>query len=151
MKITQSALTSLFIALTLFTSSCAAIFTGTTDDVQFDSNPRGAFIVVGEQEGRTPCLLTLPKSTTEYTIRYEGEEAITVPIERSFQGGMLLLDILFTPGYGLVGILIDGPTSAFYKLPPMAFHDSTLPVEVESEQDEAVSTSVASADRAPEA
>ena len=40
-----------------------------------------------------------------------------MPIKRKFQGGFLFLDILFTPGYGLLGILIDGPTSAFYKMP----------------------------------
>ncbi|MFT5050602.1 MAG: hypothetical protein ACI8QZ_002004 [Chlamydiales bacterium] len=150
MKITNPALVSLALAMTLSMSSCAAMLTGTTGSVQFDSNPRGATVLAGDQEGVTPCLLKLPKSTKEFTIQHEnhGEQVLT--LERTFQGGMVAMDILFTPGFGLSGMLIDGATGAFYKLPPSAYHDFTLPVTTEGD-DEATVTQEASAPATPEA
>jgi len=150
MKFTQPALASIALFLTLSMSSCAAMLTGTSGNVQFDSNPRGATVRVGDQEGLTPCLLNLPKSSKEFTIQHDEHGEQVLPLERTFQGGMLAMDILFTPGFGLSGILIDGSTAAFYKLPPSAYHDFTLPPEVVPD-DEAAVTQEASASTKPEA
>jgi hypothetical protein len=52
----------------------------------------------------------------------------TLVWKRSFKGGMLVLDILFTPGYGLSGIIVDASTSAWYGLPPNVTYDFSTKV-----------------------
>jgi hypothetical protein len=33
------------------------------------------------------------------------------------------MDVLFTPGFGLVGVLVDGTTSAWYRMPAFVHCD----------------------------
>ena len=104
-------------------SSCAAMFTGTSSDVGFQTDPPGALLRIGEEEFTTPCTVDLDKSTKMITLDHPNYDPVEIEIDRSFQGGFLVLDILFTPGYGLVGILVDSLTSAFYSLPPIIHYD----------------------------
>jgi hypothetical protein len=97
---------------------CATIFSGSTDKVYFDSEPRDAtFIIAGGIQGKTPITLEVPKSTTAVTFSKKGYESTTVAINRSFKAGFLVLDILLTPGYGLTGCLIDALTGDWNGLP----------------------------------
>jgi len=123
MKPRSSITGTLLLTFVALTSSCAAMFTGTTSDVHFTSEPSGAVVTAGDQTGKTPCTLTIKKKEQSGTIRYEGQPEMELDLARGFQGGFLLMDILFTPGYGLVGILIDGGTGAWYKHPATIHHD----------------------------
>ena len=63
-----------FIAVaSLILSSCATIFKGSTDDVNFSSDPSGAKVYVnGMLLGTTPVQLEL-KSKISYTIEFKKE------------------------------------------------------------------------------
>ena len=102
--------------LPLLTTGCAAMFTGTTDEVTFLSDKEGSKVRVNGVEYPTPHTGKFPKSTTEAVFIHPDYGELNVPIKRSFQGGMLVMDILFTPGFGLTGILVDSMTSAYYDL-----------------------------------
>jgi len=100
-------------------TSCAAMFTGTKGEMTFSATPAaGTTVLVG---GTSYPIDGFPvefkKKTKKVVFSNPSYGEYEVPIKRRFQGGFLLMDILFTPGYGLLGILIDGGTSAWYKLP----------------------------------
>lgn len=129
-------LTKLLLAPVLAcTTSCAAMFTGTSNEVLFTSEPSGAIVEVGDLQVTTPGTLDIPKSAKEASYRHpETGEVRVVELARSTQGGMVLMDFLFTPGFGLSGLLIDGMTSAIYK------HASTSHVDFRVPQNEDAST-----------
>ena len=118
------------------TTSCAAMFTGTSDMVTFTSNPPRCIVRVDDNEGQTPYSIKISKKIKEATFVHPdtGEER-TVELKRTYQTGMLLMDILFTPGYGLVGIIVDGSTAAWYKHDPQSYVDFDEPAPVEGEDD----------------
>jgi hypothetical protein len=118
------ALCALLLGSVLFLQSCAAMFTGTTSSILVDSEPRGIPFSIGDVRGVTPQNVEISKKMKEITFEPRGTEPVTRKLERKFQGGMLLMDILFTPGYGLVGILVDGGTAAWYKHSPSVFFRS---------------------------
>ncbi|HRN70860.1 MAG TPA: PEGA domain-containing protein [Ignavibacteriaceae bacterium] len=104
-----------FIAVaSLIFSSCATIFKGSTDDVNFSSDPSGAKVYVnGMLLGTTPVQLEL-KSKNSYTIEFkkEGYETKTVVLNNSVGAGWIVLDVLF----GLVPIIVDAATGNWYSL-----------------------------------
>ena len=104
-----------FIAVaSLIFSSCATIFKGSTDDVNFSSDPSGAKVYVnGMLLGTTPVQLEL-KSKNSYTIEFkkEGYETKTVVLNNSVGAGWIVLDVLF----GLVPIIVDAATGNWYEL-----------------------------------
>lgn len=115
--------------LVLLTQGCATLFDGKTSEVTFTSEPSGVLVTVDELSGTTPVTLTIPKKATEATFAFDGE-ARTVELERSMQGGFILMDILFTPGFGLSGLLIDGATGAWYEHQAVVHCDRDAPAEV---------------------
>jgi hypothetical protein len=64
-------------------------------------------------------------------------------VERTFGVGFLLMDVLFTPGFGVSGLLIDGATQAWYSLPPVIAVDFTAPLPEEDEAQDTVAASTA--------
>ena len=114
------------------TTSCAAMFTGTTDTVRFESDPPGAEVVVdGEVVGTTPCTSEISKSVDEVEFRHAALGSRTVELDSSFQVGFVFMDILFTPGYGLLGILVDTATQAWWNHPDIVSCDFNAPVAVD--------------------
>ena len=126
-------------------SSCAAMFIGTKQTLQVTSEPSGATIKVNDEVvGTTPCPIELSKSVNEVTLSHAGQEDVTVDLDWNFQFGYLLMDILFTPGYGLVGILVDGGTQSWFKHPGMVhvnFNDGTIAGGVKKAEDQVAGTS----------
>jgi len=104
-------------------ASCAAMFTGTSSEVGFQSTPPGAQITIDEVEYTTPFSADVAKSTTAVTFSHPDYEPVEVELDRSFQGGLFLMDILFTPGFGISGIIVDSSTSAFYSMPSIVSFD----------------------------
>ncbi len=104
-----------FIAVAVLTfSSCATLFKGSTDGVNFSSEPDGAKVYVnGDMLGTTPFALEL-KSNKTYTIEFrkDGYENKTVLLNNSVGGGWIVLDVLG----GLIPIVVDAATGNWYGL-----------------------------------
>jgi hypothetical protein len=122
MTLNQIRTIALIAPLCCFTS-CAAIFTGTNSEVGFQSQPAGGSIMIGEDTFLIPYTTKIAKDTSAVTFTHPNYESVEVELDRGFNAGMLLMDILFTPGFGLSGVLIDAGTSAFYELPSNVSYD----------------------------
>ncbi|MFT4538992.1 MAG: hypothetical protein ACI835_001430 [Planctomycetota bacterium] len=117
----QNRIIQLAIAMTLLlSSSCASMIHGSSGPINMRSSNamlEGATVTVGGKTHAMPCTLDVEKSTKKVVFNHPNHASIPVVIDRDFMSGMLVLDVLFTPGFGLVGILIDGPSGAWYELP----------------------------------
>lgn len=74
-------------ALVLFFSSCATLFTGTKDRINFTSNPEGATIYIdGIEQCKTPCTLNVKRSLgdTDIEIKLEGYETKLITLSKEF-------------------------------------------------------------------
>ena len=93
---------------------CATLFKGTTEEVNFNSEPRKARVIVNSVEmGETPIALKLETKKT-YTIEFraEGFKSRTYNIANHIGAGWIILDVFS----GLVGVIIDAATGAWYSL-----------------------------------
>ena len=93
-------------------SGCATIFTGTTQKINFSSEPTGAKIFInGVEEGTAPLTATLKKGN-EYSIDFklEGYENKSLRLTYSIGAGWVILDVLA----GLVGVVVDAITEAWF-------------------------------------
>jgi hypothetical protein len=109
---------ALFIVVIYGMIGCATIFKGSTDKVNFSSNPATTKVYVnGQYMGATPFELMLPSKNT-YTIEFrkEGYESKTMILTNSVGAGWIILDVLF--GFGTIGvpILVDAVTGNWYNL-----------------------------------
>lgn len=71
----------------------ATIISGSTQNVQFNSKPEGATVMIdGVKTCTTPCTVTLPKSGKEKSISMakDGYETNTLPMTSSYNGVALL-------------------------------------------------------------
>ncbi len=106
-------ITALFMILNL--SGCAAMFSGTTSNVNVTSTPTGADCNVTDHGVHTPGNVVLPKSSSDLTIncQKEGYEEGSSKLASSFNTTSLV-NIL--TGYGLViGFIIDFATGAAWE------------------------------------
>ena len=97
----------------LFVTSCATLFKGSTDAVQFGSNPVGADVWVdGKPMGKTPLNLELvSKKTYVIEFKYEGQTK-TVNLTNRVGAGWIVLDVLG----GLIPVIIDAVTGDWYQI-----------------------------------
>lgn len=97
----------------LLATGCATIFKGNSEEVRFDSKPAGAEVWIdGQNMGVAPLSLKLESKKT-YTIEFRADgKTKTVRLTNHMAAGYLVLDILF----GLVPIIVDAATGAWYKL-----------------------------------
>ncbi len=95
-------------------AGCATIFHGSTDKVDFSSDPTGAKVYVnGQLMGTTPMQLNLQaKHSYSIEFRKDGYENRTVMLNTSVGGGWIVLDILG----GLVPVIVDAATGNWYSL-----------------------------------
>lgn len=102
----------------LLLSGCAALFTGTSQNVMVQSSPAGATIQVnGMQVGTTPGQVTLKRGSSQVlVVSKEGYEPQTVMLGTKFNG-WVLLNLLW--GYALlIPVLIDVFTGAWAWVDP---------------------------------
>ena len=95
-------------------TGCATIFHGSSDKIDFSSNPTGAKVYVnGQFMGTAPFQLKL-ESKHSYNIEFrkEGYENKIVVVTNSVGAGWIVLDVLF----GLVPVIIDAATGNWYSL-----------------------------------
>ena len=109
-------ITICFLFATIF--GCGAIINGTRQNIQANSSPSGATISVSptNEEYTTPASMSLERKNN-YVLNFskEGYTSAKFNIHKKLSGGMLVLDILFT---GLLGVIVDGATGAWYNLMP---------------------------------
>ncbi len=106
---------SVLIGFLLFSlSGCAAIFKGNSSKIDTSSNPSGAGVFVdGNYMGDTPIRLKLEsKRTYNIEFRKEGYKSKTFNITNHVGAGWIVLDVLA----GLVGVIVDAATGAWYEL-----------------------------------
>ena len=123
----MKSLLSLSIAL-LFISSCATIFTGSTQTVQIETIPSNAKIQIdGIDRGRTPSELVLKKDHQgpRIVLSKEGYQQRTFRPEVTFNS-VSLLNTVFVLFYG-----IDAISGALWKYSPRQYE-----IELEPDLDE---------------
>jgi hypothetical protein len=101
----------------LGTPGCGTIFHGIRQVVPAQSTPDevGISVEPGAAKYTTPASLSLERRRDyRLTFSKEGYEPATMDIEHHMSGGILVLDILT----GLVGVVVDGATGAWYHLTP---------------------------------
>lgn len=100
------------VSIALCVSSCATLFTGTSDKISFQSEPQGAKVFVkGIERCTTPCKVSISRSlsATEAQMSLPGYEKKTFELTRAFNGVSLL------NFFGLIGWGVDAATGAVMK------------------------------------
>ena len=98
----------------LILSSCATIFKGNSNNVNFMSDPPGAKVYAnGNLIGTTPIKLKLEsKKVYHLEFKKEGYETKNFTITNHVGAGWIVLDVLF----GLIPVIIDASTGSWYEL-----------------------------------
>jgi hypothetical protein len=118
-------------ALTLLLASCATIFTGTSQKVEFTSEPEGAEILIdGLEMGVTPATIEVKKPAMmedrKVTLKLEGYEDKIFVLQKDFQ--MVSVLNFFT---GMTGFAVDILTGALFYYSPEKYN-----MELESSEDQ---------------
>lgn len=97
-------------------TGCAVISHGSKQTIPVQSSPNAVSIDLGGMSYTTPTTLELERKN-EYVLSFskEGYESAQIQITKHLSGGYLAADILLT---GLLGVVIDGITGAWYNLKP---------------------------------
>lgn len=93
-------------------TSCATIFTGTSDPITFNSNPEGAKVFeAGIEKCTTPCTYKVSRSLSQKTVevRKDGYENKVVGLDSKFNG-VSILNL-----FGILGWGIDAATGSLKK------------------------------------
>jgi len=101
----------LAIAIVTMMTSCATLFTGTKDDISFNTIPQGATVYKGGLElGKTPCKIPMKRSLNrvEVEVKLTGYDTRIVELEKDYNM-VAIADILFWPG-----IFVDMATGSMY-------------------------------------
>lgn len=105
------------VALLPALSGCGLLFGGTTQIIRATSSPDGVTVSagMGGQDYKTPASISLERKNN-YTLTFsaQGYSSQKVDLQRSIRGGIVVLDILC----GLVPVIVDAATGAWYKLSP---------------------------------
>lgn len=105
---------SVLVLLVFLFISCATIFKGSQEYVDFQSDPSGAKVYInGNYKGTTPVELHL-ESNKYYHIEFkkEGYATKTYTLTNHLGAGWVILDVIC----GLVPVVVDAVTGAWYKL-----------------------------------
>jgi hypothetical protein len=102
-----------FLLVLLLVTSCATLFKGSTDKVNFGSNPVGVEVYVdGKLMGKTPLNLELVSKKT-YFIEFKMEgQTKTVNLNNKVGAGWIVLDVLG----GLIPVIVDAVTGDWYQI-----------------------------------
>jgi len=115
----------------LYFSSCATMFKGTSEEVNFNSDPQKAGIWIdGKKMGMTPFSLKL-ESKKNYTIEFkkDGYTTKTFNITNHIGAGWIILDVLG----GLIPVIVDAATGAWY-----SFDQKNINMILEKQQPKAL-------------
>jgi hypothetical protein len=121
-------LLSLLLPFCLVMSSCATLFSGSTQSVAIASSTKDAKIYVdGEFVGKDYARVELKKAKNHYVdIKKDGFKPAYKNITKDLQAGWVILDVLLLEL--VVPIVVDAITGAWYELSP-----DNINVELEPE------------------
>lgn len=108
--------TVLVAVLTVSVSACGLVFGGTRQNIRLDASPTASIKTQPvTSDYTTPASISLERSKN-YTVTFAatGYQPKTLEVQRSIRGGIVVLDIIC----GLVPVIIDAATGAWYKLTP---------------------------------
>jgi hypothetical protein len=97
----KSALTNIkLLGFILLLSGCATLFTGTDDDIRFESDPAGAMVFInGLEKGTTPTTVSVKRSINDVNIalQLDGYETRQFVLEKEFNKASFfnLFNVLF--------------------------------------------------------
>jgi hypothetical protein len=115
----KSIVSTVIIVSILSLTGCATLFTGTSDDININSNPSGAEIKIdGITVGKTPAVLTVKRpgfSDKEVVLKLDGYEKRTFILKKSIN----IVAILNLSN--IIGWAIDIVTGSIYKYEPRAY------------------------------
>ncbi|ODS53114.1 MAG: hypothetical protein ABS36_14325 [Acidobacteria bacterium SCN 69-37] len=116
--IRRSLLFASFVLLVAFSSSaCGLVFGGTRQMIRVESTPVGASVATDPSTTTyaTPASFSLQRNRSyAMTVSAPGYTSRTIDIQRSIRAGIVVLDIVF----GLVPVVVDAATGAWYSLSP---------------------------------
>jgi len=95
-----------------YLTSCATLFKGTSEEVNFKTSHDPAEIWInGQNMGQTPMSIKLESKKT-YTIEFKKEDykTVTKTITNHVGAGWIILDVLG----GLIPVIVDAATGAWY-------------------------------------
>lgn len=105
------------ITIALLFSSCASIVSGSKQNINFNSTPSGATVLVDDVNlGVTPVIAQLEriKKNQKVKIELQGYKPYELILNRK-TNGWIWGNILFG---GIIGIIIDASSGAMYRLTP---------------------------------
>jgi hypothetical protein len=107
------------VAMTAFLlTGCGAIMHGTRQAIEVQSSPSGAKVQTSPEGGTytTPTTLNLERKN-DYVLTFTspGYAPATLNIHKGIGGGTVIADVLLG---GLLGVIVDGITGAWYGLSP---------------------------------
>ena len=107
----------LLVSIVFVFSGCAAVFKGDSSNIGLNSNPSGAIVYANGSEvcSSTPCSVKL-KSNQNWNLLFKkaGFKEKTILVNNHVGGLWIVLDVLF----GLVPLIVDAATGAWYDLEP---------------------------------
>jgi hypothetical protein len=105
-------------AVATLLAGCGAIFNGGPASVMFTSSPNEAEVWINDNRmGVTPVSLQLAKNQNHTVVfRRQGFTETTYQLDRKVSAGYVILDVLG----GLIPVVIDAATGAWYVLPTNA-------------------------------
>ncbi len=103
---------ALFLIAALILNSCAAIFKGKNETVDFSSSPTKAKVYInGQLAGETPLQIRLDATETyNVSFKKEGYEERSIILTNSVGAGWVILDVIF----GLLPVVVDAATGSWY-------------------------------------
>lgn len=78
---------SVILFLSLFFSSCATIFTGTKDNITFNTQPQGATVYInGVEQCQTPCTKRITRSINDKDVQFklDGYKTRLITLSKEF-------------------------------------------------------------------
>jgi len=126
MAITKSVFRVLLVLVaSISLTSCATIFTGSSDDISFRSEPAGATILIdGLERGTTPATVSVKRpglGETQVTLEMDGYEDKVFTLQSEFNAVSILNFA------GLIGWGVDIATGAVTKYSPRGYNMELKP------------------------
>lgn len=109
---------AVLLSLAVSASGCGLVMGGSRQVVRAVSTPAGAAVTTSPEtaETMTPAGLNLErKNSYVLTFTKEGYAPAKAELQRGTRVGIVIADVLLT---GLIGVIVDAATGAWYKLSP---------------------------------
>ncbi len=137
----KAAVTNLkLLAFILLLSGCATLFTGTDDDIRFESDPAGAIVFInGLEKGVTPTTVNVKRSINDVNIalQLDGYETRQFVLEKEFNKASFfnLFNVLFWAVDAVSGSLMKhAPQYYEITLRPNGMVQSSVTIDIHDAQ-----------------